>query len=282
MTMQGKRVLLTGATSGIGRATALGLAELGAELLLVARDADKGKQTVDEIRARGAKQPIEVLLADLSLLAEVRKVAEAVRARTDRLDVLLNNAGAWFSTRTVTSEGFERTFALNHLSYFLLTNLLLDIVKAAPAGRIVNVASEAHRRGHIDFEDLNSEKSYSLLGAYGVSKLENILFTSALARRLEGTRVTANALHPGVVASGFGMNNRGFVRLGTRLAQLFMISPEKGAQTSIYLASSPEVEGVSGKYFDKRKERWPSRAAQDEVTQERLWRVSAELVGLAA
>jgi retinol dehydrogenase 12 len=280
--MQGKRVLITGATSGIGEKTAIKLAQLGAELFLVARDAKKADATVAAIRAAGATQPVTIFLADLSLMSEVRRLAGEVRAKTDRLDVLLNNAGAWFSERQVTSEGFERTFALNHLSYFLLSNLLLDIVKAAPAGRIVNVASEAHRGAKIDFDDLQSEKRYSLLGAYNVSKLENILFTAALARRLAGTRVTANCLHPGVVASGFGRNNGGFLRFVMPLAQLFMISADKGSETSVYLASSPEVEGVTGKYFDKCKPKHPTRHAQDEAAQEKLWAVSAALVGDSA
>jgi NAD(P)-dependent dehydrogenase (short-subunit alcohol dehydrogenase family) len=280
--MQGKKVMITGATSGIGRETAIGLGKLGAQLILVARDQKKGDETVAAIRAAGATQPIDVLIANLSLMAEVRRLAEAVHKKTDRLDVLVNNAGAWFAKRELTSEEFELTFALNHLSYFLLTNLLLDLLKAAPAGRIINVASEAHRGAHVDFKDLQSENNYSLLGAYGISKLENILFTAALSRRLEGSRVTANALHPGVVATGFGLNNRGLVRLAMKIAQLFFISPEKGARTSIFLASAPEVAGVSGKYFDKCKERAPSPAALDEATQEELWRVTAQLTGLAA
>lgn len=279
-TMEGKRVLLTGATSGIGRETAIALGKMGAELMLVARDEKKGAETVAAIRQAGATQPIEVLHADLSLMSEVRKLAAAVRERTDCLDVLLNNAGAWFSKREVTSEGFERTFALNHLNYFLLSNLLLDIVRAAPAGRIVNVASEAHRGAKVDFDDLQSEKGYSLLGAYGVSKLENILFTAALARRLAGSKVTANALHPGVVATGFGRNNRGFVEFVMKIVQPFFLSAEKGARTSVYLASSDEPAGVSGKYWDKCKQKEPSKAAQDEATQERLWQVTSAIVGL--
>jgi retinol dehydrogenase-12 len=278
--LAGKRVLLTGATSGIGRATAIALGQAGAELLLVARDAARGEETVAAIRAAGAQQPIEVLLADLSLMSEVRKLAAAVKDKTDRLDVLLNNAGAWFATRELTSEGFERTFALNHLSYFLLTNLLLDMVKATPHARIVSVASEAHRGSKIDFDDLNHEKSFSLLRAYGISKLENILFTRELARRLAGSGVTANCLHPGVVATGFGRNNRGFIGFAMKLVAPFFITPTKGARTSVYLASSPEVEGVSGKYFDKCKPREPSKAAQDDAAAAKLWEVSAKLTGI--
>jgi NAD(P)-dependent dehydrogenase (short-subunit alcohol dehydrogenase family) len=210
----------------------------------------------------------------------VRQLAADVRSRCDRLDVLVNNAGAVFDKRGVTVDGFERTFALNHLSYFLLTNLLLDILKASSAARIVSVASNAHQPAKIDFDDLQSEKRYFSFRAYSVSKLANILFTAELARRLAGTRVTANCLHPGAIASGFGRNNPGWFKSVIALAQLFMISPEKGARTSIYLASSPEAEGKTGLYWVKCKPAQPSKAARDEATQRRLWDVSAQLVGL--
>jgi NAD(P)-dependent dehydrogenase (short-subunit alcohol dehydrogenase family) len=279
--MQGKRVLITGATTGIGRVTALELAKLGAEIVLVARSEAKAQATAAEIRAASGREPV-VLLADLASLSSVRQVAAAFRQRFDRLDVLINNAGAVFAKRELTVDGFEHTFALNHLSYFLLTNLLLDRLKAAGAARVVNVASNAHYAGKIDFDDLQAEKSYFSFRAYSNSKLANVLFTFELARRLAGTQVTSNCVHPGAVRSGFGHNNPGFFSSVLALAQLFMISPEKGARTSIYLASSPEVQGTTGKYFDKCKPKAPSKIALDEGVQRRLWEASARLVGLAA
>jgi len=275
--MRGKRVLVTGATTGIGRVTAVELGRAGAEVVLVARDRQKADATLAELAAAGAP-PAHALLCDLSLMSSVRALAEEVRGRFDRIDVLVNNAGAIFGSRALTAEGFERTFALNHLGYFLLTNLLLDRL---PSGaRIVNVASEAHRPAKVDFDDLQLERRYSAFGAYCLSKLMNLLFTFELARRVAGRGITANAAHPGPVASNFGRSNRGVFGFFFALAGPFMLTPEKGARTQIWLASSPEVAGVSGKYFAKCREKRPSPRALDEVTQKRLWDVTAGLVGL--
>ena len=275
--MRGKRVLVTGATTGLGRVTALALGRAGAEVLLVARDRQKADAAVAELAAAGAP-PAHALLADLSLMSSVRALADEVRGRFDRIDVLVNNAGAIFNTRALTAEGFERTFALNHLSYFLLTNLLLDRL---PSGaRVVNVSSDAHRPARVDFDDLQLERRYTAFGAYCVSKLMNLLFTFELARRVQARGITANAAHPGPVASNFGRSNRGFFGALFALAGPFMLTPDKGARTQIWLASSPDVDGVTGKYFAKCREKKPSPRALDEAAQKRLWDASAELVGL--
>jgi NAD(P)-dependent dehydrogenase (short-subunit alcohol dehydrogenase family) len=279
--LRGKRVLVTGATTGIGRATAIALGRMGAEVLLVARDREKGDSARAEVLAAGAPAA-EVLLADLSLMSSVRALAEEVRGRVDRLDVLVNNAGALFAKREVTAEGFERTFALNHLSYFLLTNLLLDRLRAAGAARIVNVSSQVHQPAHVDFDDLQFERKYGSFVAYAVTKLENLLFTFALARRLASSGVTANAAHPGGVATNFGRSNRGWFGGLFALAAPFLRSPEKGARTSVWLASSPALAGTTGKYFADCKEKRPSKESRDEATQERLWVASAKLVGIPA
>ena len=275
--MRGKRVLVTGATTGLGRVTALALGRAGAEVLLVARDRQKADAAVAELAAAGAP-PAHALLADLSLMSSVRALADEVRGRFDRIDVLVNNAGAIFNTRALTAEGFERTFALNHLSYFLLTNLLLD--RLSSGARVVNVSSDAHRPARVDFDDLQLERRYTAFGAYCVSKLMNLLFTFELARRVQARGITANAAHPGPVASNFGRSNRGFFGALFALAGPFMLTPEKGARTQIWLASSPEVDGVTGKYFAKCREKKPSARALDVATQTRLWDVTAALVGL--
>jgi NAD(P)-dependent dehydrogenase (short-subunit alcohol dehydrogenase family) len=283
--MQGRVCLVTGATQGIGKVTALELAKMGAKVSIVARSAERGQAVADEI-AKAAGGEVGLFLADLSLMAEVRRLAGEVKAKHERLHVLVNNAGAIHQTRKLTGEGLEMTFATNHLSYFLLTNELLPLLEAAGepgrTARIVNVASQAHLRGHLDFDDLMSEKSYSPFGAYGTSKLCNILFTYELARRLAGKPVTANCLHPGVVATGFGRNDGGLFKLVIRIASTFFLTPEKGARTQIYLASSPEVEGVTGKYFDKCKPRKSRPSSYDEDVQKRLWDRSVALTQLGA
>ncbi|HZS39290.1 MAG TPA: SDR family oxidoreductase [Polyangia bacterium] len=281
--LSGKVCLVTGFTQGIGKETALGLAKKGATLVLVARDAARAEAAAAEVRAAAASgAAVEVLLADLSSQASVRKLAGEFLARHDRLDVLVNNAGAINTSRKVTVDGLEMTFAVNHLAYFLLTNLLLDAVKKAAPARIINVSSAAHSSGRIDFEDLQGERGYAGFRAYGQSKLANILFTRELARRLDGTRVTANALHPGVVRTGFGRGDGGLLALGVKIAGVFFISPAQGAATTLWLASSPEVANVSGKYFAKCREKAPSRRAQDDDTARKLWDVSAKLTGLTA
>jgi retinol dehydrogenase 12 len=278
--LSGKTVLITGFTQGIGKETALGLAKKGASLVLVARDAARAEAAANEVRAAGGGA-VEVMLADLSSQASVRKLAADFLARHDRLDVLLNNAGGINTSRKVTGDGLEMTFAVNHLAYFLLTNLLLDVLRASGDARIVNVASEAHKQGRIHFDDLQLEKGYGGFKAYGQSKLANILFTRELARRLAGTKVTANSLHPGVVRTGFGRGDGGLLAWGVKIAGAFFLSPEQGAATSIYLASSPEVAGVTGKYFAKSREKSPSRRAQDDDTAHKLWDASTKLTGLA-
>jgi NAD(P)-dependent dehydrogenase (short-subunit alcohol dehydrogenase family) len=273
--MRGKRVLITGATTGIGRVTAVELGRAGAEIVLVARDRAKADATVAALKEAGAP-PAHALFADLSLLSDVRRVGAEVRAKFDRIDVLVNNAGAIFTSRALTAEGFERTFALNHLGYFLLTELVLD--RIPQHGRIVNVASEAHRGGKVDFDNLQLERGYTAWRAYCVSKLMNLLFTFELARRVAGRDITVNAAHPGPVASNFGRSNRGLFGFLFALASPFMLTPEKGARTQIWLASSPEVAGVTGKYFAKCREKRPSARALDEATQKRLWEVTETLV----
>ena len=280
--MTGKRVLVTGGNTGIGKWTAIGLAERGAAVVVHARSPEKGRAAVEEIRRRARGAEVELVLADLSSLADVRRLAAEVRDRWDRLDVLVNNAGLISSRRLETADGFESTFAVNHLAPFLLTNLLLDrIVESAPA-RIVTVASRAHLRGALDFDDLDCRRAYDPMDAYGRSKLANILFTRELASRLQGSGVTANCLHPGVVRSDFGAGGElaGVMGIGWRLMQPFLLSPRQGAETSIYLASSPDVEGTSGEYFDRRRVARTSSQARDMEAAARLWRLSAERVGL--
>jgi NAD(P)-dependent dehydrogenase (short-subunit alcohol dehydrogenase family) len=280
--MEGKTVLITGANQGIGKTSAIALGKRGARLVLVCRNAEKGRAAVADIEREGAKG-VELLIGDMGSQADIRRVAAEFRARHDRLDVLLNNAGVLVTGRRTTVDGIEETFAINHLGYFLLTNLLLDVLRASAPSRIVNVSSEAHRRAKMRWDDLQYKRGrYVALTAYGQSKLANILFTRALAHRLDAAGVTANCLHPGVIASGFGQTYGGVFGVIIRLAHPFMIKPEEGAHTSVYLASSPEVEGVTGKYFDKCKERRPSRAALEDGAPERLWVISEELTGLRA
>jgi retinol dehydrogenase-12 len=275
--MKGRRVLVTGATTGIGRVTAVTLGRLGADVVIVARDAHKAETTLAELRAAGVAEPV-ALMGDLSLLSSVRAVAEQYKQRFDRLDVLVNNAGAIFTRREVTADGFEKTFALNHMSYFVLTWLLLDRLRAGKAPRVVNVSSNAHKPAKVDFSDLQLEKKWSAFGAYCVSKLENLLFTFELARR--HPELTANALHPGAVASGFGRNNDGWMARLFALGAPFLLTPEKGARTSIYLASSPEVAGTTGKYFASCRVKESSPASRNPESQARLWDESVKLFGL--
>lgn len=278
--MKDKVVLITGATNGIGRVAALELAKMGARVVIVGRSREKTEAVRQEILAAGGYA--DGLLADLSVMDEVRQLAENFRAHYDRLDVLLNNAGAIFARRQITADGLEKTFALNHLSYFLLTHHLLGMLKASAPARIVNVSSDAHRSVQMNFDDLQHENSYGMNGfqAYGRSKLANVLFTYELARRLAGTGVTANALHPGFVATGFGRNMPGLMNRVMGIMHRFALTPEQGAQTLIYLASSPEVEGITGKYFDKNRPVRSSPASYDETAQKRLWNISERLAGL--
>ncbi|HWD54224.1 MAG TPA: SDR family oxidoreductase [Acidimicrobiales bacterium] len=285
--MQGQTVVVTGGNSGIGLETAQALAGMGARVIVTARNADKGRAAVARIGERLDGQPqVQLVVFDLADLSSVRRGAEEILAQTPRLDVLINNAGVVLSERRVTVDGYEATFATNHLGPFLLTNLLLPRLRESAPARIVNVASTAHtaaRKG-IPFDDLQSTHRYSGMRVYGESKLANILFTLELSRRLAGSGVTANSLHPGTVRTGYGADGdaRGFLAFGLKISQPFFLSAEKGARTSIYLASSPEVEGVTGEYFVKCKPTKPRRWAHDAPAAQRLWQVSEELVGLAA
>jgi NAD(P)-dependent dehydrogenase (short-subunit alcohol dehydrogenase family) len=281
--LDGKTILITGATNGIGKAAALQLAKQSATMVIVGRNPAKTAQTIDEIKAQSGNPAVNGLLADLSSMADVRRLAAEFCQKYTRLDVLINNAGGVFASREMTVDGYERTFAFNHLAYFLLTNLLLDRLKAGAPARIVNVSSGAHVGATIDFDDLQNQKNYGYGGnhAYGQSKLANVMFTYALARRLAGSGVMVNTLRPGVVATGFGENNAGPLRLAARIFHLFAITPKQGADTVVYLASSPEVEGITGKYWDKRKAIPSSPVSYDEAAQQRLWDVSAQLTGLA-
>jgi NAD(P)-dependent dehydrogenase (short-subunit alcohol dehydrogenase family) len=280
MSMEGKIVLVTGASQGIGKATAIGIAKQGATLTIVCRDPARGEAALADIKQQSGNDNVDMLLCDLSSQAEIRKLASEFQARRDKLHVLVNNAGAIFMNRTLTVDGYENTFATNHLNYFLLTHLLLDLLKKSAPARIVNVASAAHGRGRIDFDDLMNEKSYAGFAAYSDSKLANLVFTFELADRLAGSGVTANCLHPGVVSTGFGQNQPSWLKWSIKLVKPFFLSEEKGAATSVYLATSPEVEGVSGKYFDKSKPQRYSRRADNPETRKRLWDVSRELCKL--
>jgi NAD(P)-dependent dehydrogenase (short-subunit alcohol dehydrogenase family) len=281
-TMSGKTCLVTGATNGIGKATAHALAQMGATVVIVGRNAQKTAQAVGEIRVASGNNNVDALLADLSSQQDVRRIAGEFKSRYPHLHVLLNNAGGTFTTRQLSVDGIEMTFALNHLAYFLLTNLLLDTLKASAPARIINVSSDAHSGGKIDFDNLQGELSYSGFGPYGNSKLANILFTTELARRLEGTGVTVNALHPGLVNTGFGKNNPGLLmKIMGAIIPLIARSPEKGAKTSVYLASSPEVQNISGKYFVDCKVTQPAPQAADRAVARKLWDVSAGMVHLA-
>ena len=285
--MAGRVCLVTGASSGIGRATAAGLAERGATVLMHGHDPQRSVEALAEMRAgAGGGGSAELFTADLSSMAEVRRLAEEVLERSDRLDVLVNNAGVMPFQRRLTVDGYEYGFALNHLAPFLLTVLLLDRLKASAPARVVTVSSATHRRARLDFDDLHGERSFSGMAAYGESKLANVLFTYELARRLEGSRVTANCLHPGAVATGLFRRRSGalgrLIRLAGTLARPLLRSPRRGAETVIYLSVSPEVENVSGRYFEDRAERPSSEASHDLATARRLWEVSERLTGLAS
>jgi NAD(P)-dependent dehydrogenase (short-subunit alcohol dehydrogenase family) len=276
--MNDKIYLVTGANSGIGQVTARALAAEGAAVMMVCRDREKGEAARGEIVRETRNQNVELLLADFSDLNQIRRLAAEVKAKTPRLNALVNNAGAYNSERTLTADGYETTFGVNHLGYFLLTAELLDLLKSSAPSRVVNVASEAHRNAHIQFEDLNLKNGYGGWKAYTQSKLANILFTYELARRLEGTRVTANCMHPGVVNTNFLNGMRGVLGALARPFSIFMRTPEKGADTIIWLASSPEVEGDSGKYFVDRKPKQSNPESYDREVAARLWDVSEKMV----
>src|SRR5215469_11524078 len=278
--MRGKTVVITGATSGIGAIAAERLAQMGARIVLVARDRGRGEAMLAKLNAAGPGLSHAVHYADLARLAEVKRVGAAIAAAEPRIDVLVNNAGAIFSRRAVTADGLERTFALNHMNYFVLTAVLLERLIAGAPARIVNTASNAHRKGKLDFADLQAEKSYSPFTVYGTSKLANILFTRALARRLEGRGVMANSFTPGFVATRFG-DQSGLYSPFIRIAKLFAETAEKGAETLVYLASSPEVATVSGEFFQNRRPAGQTADARNDDLAKALWAESERIAAAA-
>jgi len=282
--MQNKNILITGATAGIGFETAIALAKKGANIYIHGRNKERAQKAAEEIISATGNKNIDYFIADLSSQKEVRRLAEEVKAKLPRLDVLLNNAGAAFQQRQLSDDGIEMTLANNHLSYFLLTNLLLDLLKKSSPARIVNVASHSHYSGKFDFDDMLMQKGYNGLKAYERSKLGNVLFTLELAERLKGSGITVNALHPGVVKTEISKKHSGLVvQIGWKIFEVMQgaITAEEGAKTSVYLASSPEVEGETGKYFDLCKHKWHSRYSQTEGLKEKLWELSEKLTGLS-
>jgi NAD(P)-dependent dehydrogenase (short-subunit alcohol dehydrogenase family) len=279
--MKGKTVVITGASSGIGQITAHELARRGARIVMVVRNREKGQRVIDEINRAFPEAQLELAIADLYSLAEVRRAGAEIRAKHPKIDVLINNAGLIHDKRELTVDGFERTFALNHLAPFLLTYELRDSLAAAAPSRIVTVSSEGHRFSHIDWAHLATGTDWKLgTLTYGNSKLCNIWFAREAARRLITQNITSNALHPGPVATGFGQSGSLVYRIGTRLAKPFLLTPEEGARTSIYLASSPDVESVTGEYFIKCRIAKPSSRARDDVSARRLWELSERLTGV--
>jgi NAD(P)-dependent dehydrogenase (short-subunit alcohol dehydrogenase family) len=278
--MRGKTVVITGATSGIGKVASEKLAGMGARMVLVARDKTRGEAALARLReiAPGVNHAIHY--ADLSRIAEMKRVAADIAAAEPRIDLLINNAGALFGARQLTEDGLELTFSTNHMAYFVLTHGLRERLRTSAPARIVNVASDAHKGEKLDFNDLQSARNYRGLHVYGRSKLCNILFTRELARKLAGTGVTANSLHPGFVATRFGDQSGGILSFVVRAAKTFAISPEKGAETIVYLASSSEVANSNGLYFYKCKPATPTREAQDDDSARRLWQESEKLAGI--
>lgn len=280
--LSGKTAVVTGANSGIGKETAVALAKMGARVVCTARNEEKGRSAVAEIARRAGNDQVELSVFDLSSMGSVRSGAADILQRCPRIEILVNNAGLVLSQRSETVDGFESTFAINHLGPFLLTTLLLERIKASTPARIVNVASSAHSgaRHGLNFDDLQFTKGYGSQRAYAASKLANILFTSELSRRLEGTGVAVNCVHPGTVRTGWSADGdvQGLLRIGVLIARPFMLSPTRGAATSVYVASSPEVDGITGKYFVRCKVHRPRPPAEDAEAARRLWEVSAKLV----
>lgn len=280
--MQDRIALITGANSGIGFATALALARAGGRLVMHGRDAARLARAAEEVRKATGNRAVATLAADFLSQVEIRRAAQQFQAEHERLDILVNNAGAIFADRSVTTDGYERTWALNHLGYVLFTLSLLDSLRAAAAGRVVNVASGAHRRARLEFDNLQGERHFAPMDAYSRSKLGNVLFTYALAERLAGSSITVNCLHPGVVATHFGHDMPGLFGLGIKLARPFFISAERGAKTVAFLALSPEVAGKSGGYYSECRAARSSPVSHDVALRERLWRLSLEQTGCAA
>lgn len=278
--MKGRICMVTGATSGIGLITAQELARQGATVIVVGRDSAKADSTVARIRRETGNLSVESMLADLSVQSQIRDLVREFQNRYSRLDVLVNNAGALFIKRQLSADGIELTFATNYINYFLLTNLLLDTLKASAPSRIVNVSSDMQKNAKINFDDLQAERKYSGFRAYAQSKLAIILFTYELARRLEGTHVTVNAVHPGLAATNIGKNNGLLGKLIVPTLKLFAISPAQAAETSVHVASSPEVYGITGKYFIRKKEAPSSPITYDEAAAQRLWEISTQMAGI--
>jgi NAD(P)-dependent dehydrogenase (short-subunit alcohol dehydrogenase family) len=280
--MTGKICLVTGGNSGIGKATAVGLTKMGATVVIVSRNKEKGVTAVTDIIAKSGNKNVELIQADMSSQNSIHNLAEEFKARHEKLHLLINNAGVYLTKRTTTEDGLESTFAVNYLGPFLLTSLLLDILKASAPSRIVNVTSDAHNGANIHFEDLQGEKRFSGWQAYGQSKLAMILFTHELAKKLEGTGVTVNSAHPGVVRTNFAKNNGGLIMLGFRFLGIFFISPKSSAKRILYVATSPTSEGVTGKYFSKNHEARSSPESYDDDAARRLWQISEQLTNVSA
>ena len=277
--IEGSTCIVTGANAGIGKATAIEMARMGARVVMVCRNRERGRQALVEVCQESGSSAVDLILTDLSVRQEVRDLAARIAKEYPQVDVLVNNAGLFLKKREETADGLETTFAVNHLAYFILTLDLIETLKASAPARIVNVASSAHTGNKLDFDDLQGARKYSGWKAYGRSKLANVLFTYELARRLEGTGVTANVLHPGVVASQFGRAGNGLLSLAWSLGGRFMKTSEEGARTSVYLASSPDVDGVSGGYFANEKPARSSRESMDKEAAARLWEESLRLAG---
>jgi len=283
--MKGKRILITGATNGIGEQAALQLAKMGASIVIVGRNESKTRKVSEDIKTLSGNEDVDLLIADLSSMTDTRRVAEEYLAKYQRLDVLLNNAGAVFSEFQASVDGYEMTFALNHISYYLLSNLLLELLKQTAheqgEARIINVSSSAHRNATMRLDNLRDQSGFSMLNSYGASKLMNVLFTYEFARRLEGTDVTVNAVHPGLVATGFGHNTGSIWSFIIKILQnLVAISPQKGAETLVYLASSAEVAGISGKYWNRKQDKPSSKNSYDTQQQKQLWNFSVGVTGV--
>ena len=279
--MNGKTVLITGATDGIGKEAARQLVQIGARVVIVGRNPDKTQRVLTEIKQKVPYGQVESLLADLSSQAQIRELANAFLTKHKRLDVLINNAGTSFLRRQISQDGIEMTLAVNHIAYFLLSNLLLDMLKDNAPSRIVSTSSSAHYRQILDLDDLNMEHGYQFMRAYSQSKLANVMFTYELARRLEGSGVTANVLHPGFVRTNVARSDNGLLlRLLQPLIFRFGVPVEKGAETIVYLASSPEVADASGKYFEDKREKRSAKISYDREKQKKLWAISEKMVGL--
>jgi len=280
--MAEKVCLVTGGNSGIGKSVALGLAKMGATVVVVSRNKEKGETAVTDTVEKSGNDNVELIQADMSSQNSIHQLVNEFRARHEKLHLLINNAGVYLTKRSETEDGLESTFAVNHLGPFLLTSLLVDILKASAPSRIVNVTSDAHKGARVNFDDLQGERKFSGWQAYGQSKLAMILYTRGLAKKLEGTGVTVNSAHPGVVRTNFAKNNGGLVMLGFRFLGMFFISPESAAKRILYVATSPDLEGVTGKYFTKMHEVKSSQESYDDDSARRLWQISEQLTHLSS